>query len=173
MHFKYLFFISFGAALFIGCQEDSTLFDIMPHEDEEALDGMHDAYEMAFFYDDSLAHCLDGMHCTTGMIEELDFMFHFYDDLYTDYHNAYSHNNVGDDHHHSAGSPHHHGHHHSGPPEVGHHEEEEHGGEHGGEHHEEEHEEEEHEDHGSFMHNLETHLMMLELREQHEQHHPE
>jgi hypothetical protein len=162
---KYLpFFVIAIFLLGAACSKESDLFEVMLHEDEEALAGMHEAYENALAFNDSLIYCQENAaDCTPGLLTHYDEMFHSFDEMYTLYHNNYSHNNLTDDHHHSATSPHNHGTmHHS---EEGEHHEEE------GEHHEEESEHEE-DSHG-YVHNIQTFLEMQALREKHQLYHPE
>lgn len=144
----YIITISLSFGLISSCEKESTLFETVPHEDEEAVEGMEHALESAEIYNDSLIWCADIANtCDQSFILYCDSIFHHEMEEYEEHHSEYSHNNVSDDHHHSATSQHHHGAPNSHEDDSG-----GHGGGHG--------------------HNLENHEHMMELAEHHNEYHP-
>lgn len=136
--------------LFIACNSSDDLFEIMPGSDIAAIEGMHDAYEEARFYNESLEHCFSASTpCDPEIVDFYDHQFHRYDEMFDHQHNLYSHNNVGDDHHHENGNMVDHGMMKGGTGHI-----------HTAEAHE-------------YQHNLATFQDMMDLRTMHELVHPE
>lgn len=135
---------------FSACHSGNDLFEIMPGSDIAAIEGMHNAYEEAKFYNESLEHCVNASTpCDPEMVTFYDHQFHRYDEMFDHHHNLYSHNNVGDDHHHENGNMTDHG---------------MMNGQHGHLHTEEAHE---------YHHNQATFQDMVDLRVMHEFIHPD
>ena len=134
-----------------ACNNEDDLFKVMPESDILALEGLHEAYDNAVAYNDSLMLCDENPgSCDSSLMIYFDEMFHHFDSLYNFHHGNYSHNNVGDDHHHVGdnGIMDHTG-------MIDDHEDYVHGiGDHG------------------YMHNSETHELMEELQGMHEDIHP-
>ena len=85
---------------FMSC-DDSGLFKVMPESDILALEGLHEAYDKALTYNDSLQLCdATPGSCDSMQMAYFEEMFHHFDSLYDFHHDNYSHNNIGDDHHH-------------------------------------------------------------------------
>lgn len=143
----------FGIALTIliaGCQKVSDLFETLSAEDEEALEEMEHALEGAMAYHDTLVWCIDtSQACVDSIIDHYEDEIHEHLHEWEEFHELYSHNNVGDDHHHGVETQHHHG-------DGGHVEE--------GEHSEEE------EEHG---HSIESHHEFNEFVSDHDPYHTE
>ncbi|MCB0632936.1 MAG: hypothetical protein R2824_32955 [Saprospiraceae bacterium] len=94
-----------GGLIFTACQSGDDLFEIMPGSDIAAIEGMHDAYEEARFYNESLERCFNASTpCDLEIVDFYDHQFHRYDEMFDHQHNQYSHNNIGDDHHHENGN---------------------------------------------------------------------
>ena len=141
----------FGLSIIVACDKGDGMFDVLPEGDEIALEGMGEAYEHAFLYNDSLSVCHDEpMSCDADFIARCDEQFHQFDEMFDLHHNNYSHNNFDDDHHHEGNNNVHHGGMMNHHPDDGHK---------GGE------------DHG-YEHNFEAFQMMVQLREIHERVHP-
>lgn len=148
MRLSHLIFIPV-VLIFGACHSGNDLFDIMPGSDIAALEGMHDAYEEAKFYNESLERCATASTpCDTETVTNYDEFFHKFDEMFDHQHNLYSHNNVGDDHHHENGNMEHHGMMDDHPDYV---------------HNAAEHE---------YEHNAETFELMVEMRKMHELIHP-
>ena len=60
-----------GGLIFTACQSGDDLFEIMPGSDIAAIEGMHDAYEEARFYNESLERCFNAS--TPCDLEIVDF----------------------------------------------------------------------------------------------------
>jgi len=149
MKITYLF-LALCMTLFIACDKDN-FFDEMSESDIVALEEMGEALEHAELYNDSLTLCGTELICDDDLIAHYDKEFHHFEELFTEYHNGYSHNNIGDDHHHDGDRFIRHG------WMMGGHDDDDDDGD-----------DDEHE----FGHDMDSYEMMLELRELHESVHP-
>ena len=150
MKSKYLI-LAFGIFLFLACNKEDDLFDVMPETDLISLEGMDEAYESALLNNDLFLACTtEPMNCDSITMFHYDDLFHQFEEMFDFHHGNYSHNNVADDHHHEGDHNIRHGwmmNHDDGEEHT---EEEEHG----------------------YDHNMETLELMMELREMHEDIHP-
>lgn len=134
-----------GLFFLASCEKESTLALELSAADDIAVEGMEEALHEAEEHNEELIVCADSNNCTVSEIAAIDSLFHYHSDQYDFHHSSYSHNNLEDDHHHSAMSSHSHG-------NITAEHEEDTGGHHG--------------------HNIESHHEMVELRDEHEQYHP-
>jgi len=141
---KYIYPI-FGVIIFLifACTKNDNLLDDLSESDLIALELMDEAYNGALLYNDSLRFCyMAPISCDSVTIYHHDKIFHQFDQMFEIHHSNYSHNNVGDDHHHE------------GEDNIRHgwmmHNDDGHG----------------------YEHNLETWESMMEMREIHEEVHP-
>lgn len=147
MKFKYIVFI-LSFSFLLACQKDNDVLNQMTESDLVALEGMDEAYEIAFRYNDSLRLCSTvPQNCDSNMMAQYDEYFHHFDEMFNLHHGNYSHNNSCDDHHHEGGNN---IHHHNGMM----------GSCHNGAH--------EH----TYEHNMESLELMMQLRVMHEGFHP-
>lgn len=147
MKVKYIVFI-LSISFIVACQKDNDQFIPMSDSDLAALEGMDEAYEIAFRYNDSLNLCsTNPQNCDSAIVAQYDEYYHHFDEMFNSHHGNYSHNNSCDDHHHQGGNSIHH----NGMMDSYHNDGHEH----------------------NYEHNMESLELMIQLREMHEGVHPE